>query len=110
MKFDDPIGFLFLAFFLAILGFFAFRVIKHGGFKAAMFGAPIRKTLGEVTSQSTSFVTLLVRVHALDSISPDKAVGVELVAKSLGSYSMTPISLSKASAKKLAALLQSAAQ
>src|SRR5687768_17521071 len=109
MSIDDPFDLALIAFFLVVIGFLAYTTIKHGGFKGAMFGAKIRQFHGEVSSSSVMLMTVLVRVHSLDGGSPAKAVGLELVAKSIGSQSLTPIVLSKESARKLAALLETAA-
>jgi hypothetical protein len=34
--------------FVGVAGFFVYRTVRHGGLKAAMFGAKIEKTLGEI--------------------------------------------------------------
>jgi hypothetical protein len=79
-------------------------MVKHGGFKGAMFGANIEKTLGEVSGNGPRLVSLSLKVHELDG-SPDKALGLEVTTTSVGSYQMTPVSLSLAEAKKLRDLL-----
>jgi len=99
---------LFWVFFLGVAGYLVFRMIRYGGFKAAMFGARIEKTLGEVAGHPQPPGSVRLKVHLLGGGSPDKAVGLELVAKSVASYQMTPITLSVAETKKLVSLLQSA--
>ena len=100
--------YLFFALFAIVVGSFIVKIIKHGGFKAAMFGAGINNTVGEVTGSGPKLMNLSLRVHELDD-SPDKAVGLELVAKSVGGYQMTPITLSVTEAKKLTELINRAA-
>ncbi|HKB98022.1 MAG TPA: hypothetical protein VKD23_04465 [Terriglobales bacterium] len=39
---------IFFAVFAGVIGFFVYRMFRHGGFKAAMFGARIERTVGEV--------------------------------------------------------------
>lgn len=109
MSFDDAFPFLFFLVFAAVAGSFVFKIIKHGGLKAAMFGAPIERTIGEVEGGGTRLMTVAVKVHKLDGDSPEKAIGLEFVAKSLASYQMMPVTLSAAEARKLATLLESAA-
>lgn len=99
---------LFWVFFLGIIGYFIFRMARYGGFKAAMFGAKIEKTLGEVEGQRQTLMSLRLKVHLLEGSPSEKTVGLELVAKSVASYQMMPITLSAAEAKKLVSLLQSA--
>jgi hypothetical protein len=104
----EQIGpFLFGAMFLAVIAFMARGFFKHGGFKGMMFGARIRRTVGEVEGARTSMMRAGLKVHALDG-GPEKAVGVELVARSMASYQMMPVALSVPEARKLIAHLQAA--
>lgn len=105
----DPGLVVFLLFFLGVVGLMLFKVFKFGGFKAAMFGAPIERTVGEVEGSGSRMMNLTVKVHRLGGGS-DKAIGLELVAKSFASYQMMPITLSVAEAKKLAQLLDAASR
>jgi hypothetical protein len=41
-------GTLFFLVFAAVVGYFVYRVLRHGGFRGAMFGARIEDTVGEV--------------------------------------------------------------
>jgi hypothetical protein len=85
-----------------------FRVFKRGGLRAAMFHAPIKRTVGEVSGSGTKIMSTAVKVHALGGDSSEKAVGLEVVAKSVASYQMLPVTLSASEAMKLARLLQAA--
>lgn len=40
---------IFMGVFAAVAGSFIYKAFKYGGFKAAPFGAPIARTLGEVS-------------------------------------------------------------
>jgi hypothetical protein len=96
--------------FAAVAGYFGYRLIRYKGFRGAMFGAEIRKTIGEVEGASVGPVRRVLRVHVLDSESaPEKNVGLEFVRKSFTSYKMIPVALSRAEAVNLIALLQQAA-
>jgi hypothetical protein len=99
--------FFFIAFLTLVVGSFVYKIIRNGGFKGAMFGAPIKKTEGEVEGTNSSrIMSVSVRVHALGGDSPNKAIGLEFVAKSFASYQMMPVVLSKSEARKLIALLE----
>ena len=99
---------LFWVIFLGIIGYFIFRMVRYGGFKAAMFGFKIEKTLGEVEGHRQPLMSMQLKVHLLEGNPPEKAVGLELVAKSIASYQIMPITLSETETKKLVSLLQSA--
>jgi hypothetical protein len=109
MNSQNYIPFILFAFIAFTIGSFIFKIFKNGGFKAAMFGAPIERTVGEATATNSSrIMSAVVRVHVLGGQSTDKAVGLEFVAKSFASYQMLPVSLSKVEARKLIMLLESA--
>ena len=97
---------------LLVLAVFAlvtlFRVFTYGGLRAAMFHAPIKRTVGEVSGSGTKIMSTAVKVHALGGDSSEKAVGLEFVAKSFAGYQTRPVTLSTSEAMKLARLLQAA--
>ena len=104
---DTP-SLVFLAALTAIAGYFAFRFTKFGGIKAAMFGARIKRTVGEAAGSSgKKIIKSIVRVHVLDG-GPDKAVGLEFVATSFVSYQMLPIVLSESETRNLIRFLENA--
>jgi len=97
--------YIFWAIFAAVIFSFLFKMAKNGSFKAAMFGARIKNTVGEVSGASSKMMNLKLKVHELDDITNERAVGLELVEKSFASYQMMPITLSLTEAKKLADIL-----
>jgi len=99
---------LFWVIFLGIAGFFVFRMLRYGGFRAAMFGASIQRTVGEVAGLSHPPVSSVLKIHILGGGDPEKVVGPEFVAKSFASYQMLPLTLSSSEAEKLVTLLQEA--
>jgi hypothetical protein len=107
MNFDDAAKIIFFSFVALLIGAYIFKSFKYGGFKAAMFGAPINSTIGEVNGAGGKIMSVKVKVHMLGGF-PDKAIGLEFVAKSISSYDMMPVTLSISEAKKLAALLHAA--
>ena len=99
---------IFFAIAAAIAGSFAYKALKYGGFKAAMLGGRIEQTVGEVEGLGQGPVTVKLRVHALTDDDGDRAVGIEIVATSIASYQMLPITLTERRAKDLIALVQEA--
>jgi hypothetical protein len=85
------------------------KTIKFGGLKAAIFGAPVQATVGEVRGAPLPLTSLTVQVNKLGGSNPGRTVGLAIVAKSCGGFRWTPITLSASEAKRLATLLESAA-
>lgn len=108
MNFESMAPFLVAAVFALVVGSFVLKIFKYGGLKAAMFGAPIERTVGEAKGGGVKFTSIAVKVHILAGGSPDTAIGLEFVAKSFASYEMMPVTLSVSEAKKLARLVDSA--
>ena len=108
MNLESFFPFIFFAVFFLVAGSFVVKIVKHGGFKAAMFGAPIESTVGEVSGAGGKLMKLAVKVHRLGGGSSEKAIGLEFAAKSFASYQMLPVTLSRAEAQHLSQLLQSA--
>ena len=100
---------LFYVAVAAVVGVFGYRMLRHGGFKAAMFGARIEHTVGEVPGERQGGTSVALKVHALRRENSERLIGIEFVAKSFASYQMMPITLSVAQAQQLASLLQNAA-
>lgn len=108
MNLESILPYAFGGLFAATMAYMLFRVVRHRGFKGAMFGARVERTVGEVNGVDAGPVSSVVKVHALDRGDPERAVGIEFVSRSIGSYSMVPVTLSQAEARKLVSLLQSA--
>lgn len=75
-----------------------------------MFGAPLARTVGEIELGRRGMVRTRLKVHRLeprDATSP--AIGIEFVATTIGSFSMTPLSLTRDQALALSVLLSRAA-
>ncbi len=83
-------------------------MLRYGSFKAAMFGASIEHTVGEVIGENQGSLSAVLRVHSLRSDDLRKFIGIELVAKSLLSYKMVPITLSVSQAQKLSSMIENA--
>jgi hypothetical protein len=83
------------------------NAFKYGGVKAAMFGARIVKTVDEIDLARRGVSSTKLRVHILQADTENK-VGLEIVSKSIASYSMAPFTLSRENAGQLVRLLQSA--
>ncbi len=99
--------FLVFAPFVLILGSFAFKILKHGGLRGALFGVAVGPAVGEVALSNSRMPKRHMTVRRLHG--DDLRVGLELVAKGPLSYGMVPIPLSRNEARKLAELLLVAA-
>ena len=103
---------LFWVFFVAMaafgLGPLLYRWARYKSFSAAMFGAPIERTLGEIMLKSPVMSSRVLKVHALGpGNGHDKSVGLQLVSKAPFAFSTMPINLSLAQAHELVQLLES---
>ena len=87
-----------------------YRIVRYRSIAGALFGARVVGNLGKVAAADPGHMPVEVRVHALDSAVPYRAIGVELVAKALGHTRFMPITLSREQALQLAGLLTAAAE
>lgn len=100
---------IFFALFGSVIAYFIYSIIRHRGFKGAMFGAAVLSSVGEVASVKRGFMSQKLKVHILGGESPtDISVGLELTTSGPGSWSMTPIRLSTSETRKLIVLLEEA--
>jgi hypothetical protein len=90
--------------FAITIAWFALKIVKLGGIRSVAFGAPIVRTVGEVTHADLKGGNVILKVHALAGGS----VGLELVTKSSYSYKALAMSLPAAPTKELICLLQAA--
>jgi len=104
---SSVIPFVFFGVFLFVAGTFVVKMFRHGGFKAAMFGARIHRTVGEVAGGRRGLATITVTVHELEG-DDERRVGLEIVGKTFASYQMFPVTLSASDARQLASLIESA--
>jgi hypothetical protein len=110
MDIDSLFDKVFWIIFLAVVGTFAWKIWKNGGFRGAMFGSRVERLIGEVAGERAALHGMKIKVHKLAGTDGKGTIGVELVAKSFASYQMTPVTLSRDAALQLAALLHAAAQ
>jgi hypothetical protein len=102
--------YIFFAVFGLVVLNLLYRVVKNRGFRGAMFGAAVARTVGEVDLGRRGMVRTRLKVHSLEARedgSPE--VGIEFVATTIGSFSMTPLSLTRDQAHALSTLLSQAA-
>ncbi len=104
---ESNLDYLFVILFLFVAGSIIMKMLKHGGFKGAIFGAGIQRTIAEVPGSGPGFGCLSLKAHKLDN-SPRKSVGIELSSKSFSGYQMIPMTLSTTEVKQLTALLDQA--
>ena len=73
-----------------------------------MYGAKIRETVGELSSETVDPIRVDFKVHRLEENSNNKAIGLEVAAKNLGSIQKLYLPLSKNDVEKLIPLLKKA--
>ena len=96
-------------FFGAIVLYMLYGFIRKKGFRGMMFGAEVTSTVGEVAGKKRSAMSTAAKVHTLKGDNNTNFVGIEIISKSFASYHMMPFTLSASEAKKLANLLNEAA-
>jgi hypothetical protein len=104
MKFE----YVFFAIFALVAANMLRKVVQNGGFRGALFGAPIRTTVSEIELHGRGMVKSRLKVHTLAGDSGAPQVGVEIAHSSVVSWQMTPISLSTEEARRLAEALNQA--
>ena len=85
------------------------RLVKYRSWSGMLLGAAVRRTEGHALAASSLHMPVEVRVHALSSTTPYRAVGLELVEKVALRYRVMPVTLSPEQARHLAQLLLQAA-
>ena len=91
-----------------ILGFCIYRFIRFKSLAGALYGS-VATPVGHADAADSFHMPVQIRVHSLDSSTPYKVVGLELVAKWVGRYRVMPVTLSRAQAAQLGELLLTAA-
>ncbi|MCB1628995.1 MAG: hypothetical protein KDI48_14810 [Xanthomonadales bacterium] len=104
----DTLKWLLLSGAVLLVGHLAYRVIRFGGFKAALFGAPIASTVARIVGSDQGTVKMPLTVYRLGGNDPDKVVGLALEASSFASYQTLTVSLSESKVRELIQSLQSA--
>jgi hypothetical protein len=101
----------FFVFFGLAAASIIFKVIKNGGLKGAMFGAPVVEQTAELGLSRRGMTSAKLKVHVLDphDAGAGPHVGVEVITSTIGSWEMKPISLTRAEARQLAEELLRAA-
>jgi len=100
---------VFFTLFFCVAAYFGYAVIRHRGFKGAMFGATVLSSVGEVSGAKRFFISQKIKVHILGGESPtDRSVGLEFTSSGPGSWSMTPLRLSTSETRRLISLLEEA--
>lgn len=84
------------------------RIRKYGSYKAALFGAPIDATIGEVHGsrvQKSSSLQHVLKVHRLAG-EDDRVVGMELISNIAFKSTVYPLTLSRTETEALIRCLQ----
>jgi hypothetical protein len=97
--------------FLAVLGFFAWRLFRNGSLVGALLGGKLTETIGEISLSSQALSSRVLRVSlmaARPGESPELALSI--TSKAALGASVVPFKLSHAQALELISLLQRATQ
>jgi hypothetical protein len=86
------------------------RAVRNRGFKAAMFGAPIKRTVGEIDLGKHGMMRTRLRLHSLEAREAGvRTIGIEVITTSRLSYHMFPIRMTPEEAALFRDLLSRAA-
>jgi len=98
---------VFAVFGLAIASFIS-KIIKLGGISCVAFGAPIVRTVGEVSRTDSKGASVTLRVHVLAGGASGNSVGLEFITKGSSTYKTLAMSLPASAVKELVPLLEAA--
>ena len=102
-------NYLFVAFFVAVLGFFAWRYFRNGRtLTGTLLGGRITQEIGEVALSQGSLMSQVLRVSDMQTPGGERFVALAVVSKAPFGASMVPYRLSLGQARQLASLLQRA--
>jgi len=101
----------FLAVWFGVLGSILWRVVRHGGLRGGLYGAPVGRTLAEMPLRKRGVGKQTIRVQLLRPQEPSEGphVGLELEFRSFASWSLRPVALTREEARKLGEWLVKAA-
>jgi len=102
--------YIFLGIFGAVVIHLLYQAISKGGLRGALFGAPVIRTVGAIDLGRKGPFRTTLNVLCLEARASDSpTVGIEVVYSTIGSFSMSPVSLTREQAQELSALLSRAA-
>jgi hypothetical protein len=81
-----------LALVVFFLGAIVINILKYKSFKAALFEAPIDRTVGELTAtRALGLLRTTIKIHVLGETPAGKSIGMELTARSKTNYQMMTV-------------------
>lgn len=95
---------LFFVVFAGFAAYFVYRYVKYGGFRGALYGSAIARTVGEVELQGSSSTATTLRVHRLE----DGRIILEVSSRATMAASLHGYPMSVGNAGDLIELLQQA--
>jgi hypothetical protein len=105
VKFEN----LFWVFFAIVAASTLYRIIRKGGLKGGLFGARLKSTVSEMELARRGMVKTRLKVHVLEGDTSSPQVGLEIQHSTIGSWNMTPVSLTTSEAESLGEALTRAA-
>ena len=102
--------YLFFGLFGAVVLHLIYQVISKGGWRGALYGAPVIDTVGSMDLGRKGLLRTRLKVHRLEAREPGSpCVGIEFMHTTIGSFNVSPLPLTKDQAHMLSALLSQAA-
>ncbi len=95
---------LFFVVFAGIAGYFVYRYVKYDGFRGALYGSAITRTVGEVELLGSSSTTTTLRVHLLE----DGRIILEVSSRATMAATLHGYPMTVGNAGELVELLQQA--
>lgn len=106
----DPFNVFFFAVLALVVGPLACRWFRYKSFSAAIFRAPIERTVGEIELSQSGSSSSVLRVHVLGSEpGGPRSIGLQVINKAALGASTSAFNLSIDQAQRLAQLLGQAA-
>ena len=102
------VEYVFWIIFAFSVGTMIVRIVRNGGWRGAMFGAPIRSTVGEIVLQKRGMAKRRIKIHRLAGNHDGPQVGIEIAFSMPGAFSIFPVSLTAEEARQLATALEQA--
>jgi hypothetical protein len=98
---EVPVSLFFIV-FTGFAAYFIYRFVKHGGFRGAMYGSAVMRTVGEVELDRYLGAHTTLRVHVL----ANGRIVLEESRRQLLAASMRGTTLTRAETDQLIGLLQ----
>ena len=98
---------IFIVIFAIAAGYFLVSIVKNKGLKGAILGGKVKTTLGEIELESKGLIKTKIKIHSIEKNGKSN-ISLEIVHRSILSYQMVPVTMTKDEARQLIELMQRA--